>query len=185
VQTTYQQPTGVQVQQPGCPSCQAAQSQTTSAPPASTSPPQYQSPQEQNAPQQVMQQPQQPQQTTTDSTNTQPSLGPPEGQGQGQTQPETFRKPVEGTDQNAQPATPGPGEETNGSGTTTEAENATYFEAPKLFNPKDRTASRSIAPVRTALYEQPATMRPASAGRVVITKEQAERDAEGWTSLSN
>ena len=30
-----------------------------------------------------------------------------------------------------------------------------YFEAPKLFSPNDRTAQRSIAPVKMAVYEQP------------------------------
>jgi hypothetical protein len=64
-------------------------------------------------------------------------------------------------------------------------DSSTYFEAPKLFNPKDRTASRGIAPVRTALYEQPASMLRISAQRTVITEQQAQQDAAGWSSASN
>ncbi len=63
-------------------------------------------------------------------------------------------------------------------------DNATYFEAPKLF-PKDRTAQRSIAPVRTALYEQPVSYHQISTARGTITAQQAQQDAIGWTSGSN
>jgi len=64
-------------------------------------------------------------------------------------------------------------------------DNSSYLEAPKLFNPKDRTAQRSIAPVRTALYEQPAKFQRASTARATITAEQAQKDAAGWTIGSN
>jgi hypothetical protein len=66
-------------------------------------------------------------------------------------------------------------------------ENGAYFEAPQLFNPKDRTArSTSIAPVRTAVYEQPVSYRKSSAApRVTSTAEQARIDAIGWTSGAN
>ena len=60
---------------------------------------------------------------------------------------------------------------------------ATFFEAPKLFNPNDRTAARVAAPVRNAVYERPVTHRQVSTGR--ITAAQAQRDAAGWTSASN
>jgi hypothetical protein len=66
-------------------------------------------------------------------------------------------------------------------------DNGAYFEAPKLFNPKDRTArSTSIAPVRTAVYEQPVSYRQTStAPRGPITAAQARQDAIGWTSGTN
>jgi hypothetical protein len=63
-------------------------------------------------------------------------------------------------------------------------DSSTYLEAPKLFNPRDRTAQRSIAPVRTALYQQPASYHEISASRTTISAEQAERDAAGWESVS-
>jgi hypothetical protein len=114
-------------------------------------------------------------------------LGPTEGQTE-QTYKE--QKPANGIEQSTQPGTglqPGPGSDTTTPGGTGDAEkdNSTYFEAPKLFNPKDRTAARSIAPVRTALYEQPASMHQISAQRTVITAEQAQQDAAGWMSVSN
>jgi hypothetical protein len=64
----------------------------------------------------------------------------------------------------------------------TDAESATYLEAPALFDPRDRTASRKISPVRKALYEKPAGYQRVSSGRTKITAEQAKRDAAGWTS---
>jgi hypothetical protein len=59
-----------------------------------------------------------------------------------------------------------------------------YFEAPKLFSPNDRTAQRSIAPVKMAVYEQPIRHLHVSAKSAVVTAEQAERDAAGWRSVS-
>jgi len=61
---------------------------------------------------------------------------------------------------------------------------STYLEAPKLFNPKDRTASRVMgATVRTAVYEQPTAYRQTStAPRGPISDAQAQKDAIGWTS---
>ncbi len=66
------------------------------------------------------------------------------------------------------------------------SDTSTYLEAPKLFNPKDRTArTGSIAPVRTAVYEQPVSYRHIStAPRGPISDEQARIDAIGWTSGS-
>jgi hypothetical protein len=67
---------------------------------------------------------------------------------------------------------------------TKKPENSSYFEAPKLFYPKDRTAQRSIAPVRTAIYEQPASYRQVSTVRTKTTAEQAQQDAIGWSNVS-
>jgi hypothetical protein len=60
--------------------------------------------------------------------------------------------------------------------------NANYFEAPKLFNPNDRTAVRVAAPVHNAIYEKPASYRQISTG--LITPAQAQQDSAGWTSAS-
>jgi hypothetical protein len=63
-------------------------------------------------------------------------------------------------------------------------DNSTYNEAPKLFSPQDRTAQRNIAPVHNALYKQPASYREVSTARIVVTAEQAHKDAIGWSSVS-
>jgi hypothetical protein len=62
---------------------------------------------------------------------------------------------------------------------------STYFEAPQLFQ-KDRTAQRgSIAPVRTALYQQPVTYHQTSAvSAAPVSNAKALQDAAGWTSAS-
>jgi hypothetical protein len=62
---------------------------------------------------------------------------------------------------------------------------ANGFDAPKLFNPQDRTAQHSIAPVRTAVYQQPASYHPISTVRTTLTAEQVRKDAAGWKSGSN
>jgi hypothetical protein len=83
-----------------------------------------------------------------------------------------------------EPIQPVPGSDTNGKDPyEVEGDSSTYFQAPKLFDPNDRTARRSIAPVTTAVYEQPVSYRRASAQR--ITRQQAESDAAGWISASN
>jgi hypothetical protein len=71
------------------------------------------------------------------------------------------------------------------------ADPGAYFEAPelKLFNPKDRTAKRtSVAPVRTAVYEQPVRYRQTTASapqpRKFVSDEQARIDSMGWTSAA-
>jgi hypothetical protein len=66
-----------------------------------------------------------------------------------------------------------------------QSDGSTYFQAPKLFDLRDRAAQRSIAPVRTAVYEQPASYRPISAARARITAEDARQDAIGWIGVSN
>jgi len=54
-----------------------------------------------------------------------------------------------------------------------------------LFNPNDRTAKRSIVPIRTAVYEQPVAIRSTStATRGPVTDTQAKIDATGWSSVS-
>jgi hypothetical protein len=68
-------------------------------------------------------------------------------------------------------------------------DNSSYLEAPKLFNPKDRTARRggSIAPVRTAVYQQPVAYHTTAAkvsSPAPVSNEQARLDAIGWTSAS-
>jgi len=65
---------------------------------------------------------------------------------------------------------------------TKKEDSSTFFQAPKLFDPNDRTAQRSIAPVTTALYEKPVSYRSVSTRR--ITRDQAEADAAGWVSVS-
>ncbi|HEX2476843.1 MAG TPA: hypothetical protein VHK01_18965, partial [Lacipirellulaceae bacterium] len=88
-----------------------------------------------------------------------PELAPGE-----QVAPErTFRRPANGGSQ--QDIQPEPGNDTNegeiekvleGEG----AESSTYFEPPKLFDLNDRTARRTIGPVRTAIYHGSVTHRP-------------------------
>ena len=112
----------------------------------------------------------------------QPMIGPTEQV----PQERTYQRPA---DENGPNITPEPAGDINGSPADypngTEGNNATFFEAPKLFNPKDRTANRRIAPVRTALYEQPVGYAPAAVVRTKITAQQAAQDATGWISASN
>ena len=112
----------------------------------------------------------------------QPELAP----GENVAPERTFQRPANGGMQ--QPTQPEPGGDSNedelesvleGDGT----ESSTYFEPPKLFNPNDRTARRSIAPVRTAIYQQAVSHVNVSAPRS-ITAQDAQRDAIGWTSVS-
>jgi hypothetical protein len=99
----------------------------------------------------------------------------------------TYQRPANGGSQ--QGIQPEPGNEANegeiekvleGTG----AQDSTYFEPPKLFDLNDRTAHRTIGPVRTAIYRAPVAHRPVSAART-ITAERARQDAIGWTSASN
>ncbi len=108
----------------------------------------------------------------------QPQLAPDEQVG-----PRTFQqqRPANGTEQGIQPE---PGSDQNGTQPyDTNGDPSTYFQPPKLFDPNDRTAQRSIAPVTTALYEKPAAYRQVSAR--AITPQQAQQDAAGWVSASN
>jgi hypothetical protein len=64
-------------------------------------------------------------------------------------------------------------------------DNSTYLQPPALFSPNDRTAQRVMAPVHTALYQQPASYHSISTAPIKITAEQAAKDAEGWSSSAN
>jgi hypothetical protein len=125
------------------------------------------------------------------SSASQPTLASPSnGAGQSSSSaepppslPRTTEHPVEGAQ--PQSVTPEPGSDAiqKDPYDVKKTDPSTMFEAPKLFNPKDRTAQRSIAPVRTAIYEQPATYHKTStAPRGPVSDEQARIDAIGWTS---
>lgn len=60
-------------------------------------------------------------------------------------------------------------------------DSATNLQAPKLFDPSDRTASRHPAPVWTAVYHKVSGTKAAAQP---ISWQQAERDAEGWSSAA-
>jgi hypothetical protein len=93
----------------------------------------------------------------------------------------TFRanRPTEPT-----PATPPPTPGAN-SPYDVKKDNSTYLQPPALFSPNDRTAQRVMAPVHTALYQQPASYHSISTAPITITAEQAAKDAEGWSSSAN
>lgn len=55
---------------------------------------------------------------------------------------------------------------------------STYFEAPKLFSPQDRSASRPSVDVHDAVYRQPAAYQGVSQATPV------EVDANGWYAVS-
>jgi hypothetical protein len=97
-------------------------------------------------------------------------------------QREEQKPPVNGTPDYLQPL---PGDDTTEPDPydTKKTDNSTYFQAPKLFDPNDRTAQRGVAPVTRALYQKPVSYRNVSTARP-ITAEQAQQDAIGWTSAS-
>jgi hypothetical protein len=103
----------------------------------------------------------------------------------------TYRsdRPTEATQPSPQP-TPEPRSEDpyKVPSATKTSDTSTYLEAPKLWDPRDRTAQRNIAPVHTALYKQPASFRTISTATSVkrgpVTAQQAEQNAIGWTSAS-
>jgi hypothetical protein len=99
----------------------------------------------------------------------------------------SLKVPVNGSGQEAEtpPAGDATGEGLNGDQTGENSDSSTFFQAPRLFDPNDRTAQRRITPVRTALYEQPAGYQRVSTNRAQITSQQAERDAAGWSSASD
>jgi hypothetical protein len=82
-------------------------------------------------------------------------------------------------------AQPAPGDDTmeHDPYDTDGSEGSTFLQPPKLFDPNDRTAKRSIAPVTTALYQKQVSYRNVSTGPV--TAQQVKQDAVGWTSASN
>lgn len=157
-QAVYQQPTG-------CASC-ATPAAVVAPAPSVPAPQGVTTPSPTPAPQ-----------STYGTQNGAPSLGP------GATVPERqqeTQRPANGTQQEVQPE---PGSDTNGTDPyEVDGDSSTYFQAPKLFDPNDRTAQRSIAPVITALYEKPVSYHNVVAQR--ITLEQAHLDAAGWISAS-
>ncbi len=59
-----------------------------------------------------------------------------------------------------------------------ESDPSTYYEAPKLFNPRDRTANRPSVEVHNAVYSQQVTHHAAS------HVPASEVDANGWYAVS-
>lgn len=168
-QTSYVQQ---QPQQP-CTNCPAAQSQQLSSPPANT--PEPATPQ--TFDQSLL--------NNSASNSTTPSESAPAIDPNATVPTERVEKPAT----NGQDLQPIPVDETSTETIETEegqfykqksSDSSTFFEAPALHDPNDRTAQRSIAPVRQALYEQQVGYRKVSTTR--ITAEQARQDAIGWSS---
>jgi len=109
-------------------------------------------------------------QGTTTSPSGQPTLDPNQNVPAERT-PREADKPVP-----AEPPTlqPEPQADSDGS--------ANNLQAPQLFDPNDRTAQRHMAPVWTAVYHT--TSGTAPAATPVSWQQQVERDAVGWTSVS-
>ncbi len=71
------------------------------------------------------------------------------------------------------------------------ADSSTYFEAPQLYDPRDRTTQRPTAPVWNAVYEKPAdgaavrrtSMKVASEPQAPVRRSQV--GFEGWSSVGN
>jgi hypothetical protein len=109
--------------------------------------------------------------TTPPAGEPQPSLAPTENPPTERTYREADKpEPAEPPTVNPEPQ----GESTD--------ENATNMQAPQLFDPSDRTAQRHPAPVWTAVYHKSAASAQPSA--LNISLQQAELDAEGWSSAS-
>jgi hypothetical protein len=88
------------------------------------------------------------------------------------------------TNGDPQEVAPQPGSDTNQEDPyEVNGDSSTYFQAPKLFDPNDRTAQHGIAPVTTALYQKPVSYRQVTVERT--SQQQAELDAVGWISASN
>jgi hypothetical protein len=67
---------------------------------------------------------------------------------------------------------------------TEQPQGGASFEAPALFNPKDSTARRNVAPVRTAEYSRPAGQLSDRVPAQHVSRQQVLRDAAGWKSAS-
>jgi hypothetical protein len=120
-----------------------------------------------------------PQQAMPPATETQPSIAPGE-----QVSPErsTFRQEPASTAPTDTAPAPGGDSEGIDPYDPSKDNGASYFQAPKLFDPNDRTARRHIAPVTKALYEKSVAYRSVSARPISL--KQAQQDATGWTSAS-
>jgi len=63
----------------------------------------------------------------------------------------------------------------------TSSSSTNFFEAPELFNPRDRVTQHPNPPVRMAVYQKPATAPGTS--NATTHRAQAEHDAMGWQSI--
>jgi hypothetical protein len=79
----------------------------------------------------------------------------------------TLKEPINGSMESA------PSSENTDPG---DENSAGYLEAPQLFNPSDRTAQHTAAPVWNAIYHKSASAEG---------QQQLDADATGWTSVSN
>ena len=61
---------------------------------------------------------------------------------------------------------------------------STSLESLKLFDPQDRNARKSGAPVWTAEYRKPVAGQPPVVRNISVTRQQALVDAAGWTAAS-
>jgi hypothetical protein len=59
-----------------------------------------------------------------------------------------------------------------------EADSSTFYEAPKLFNPNDRSANRPTVDVHNAVYRQPV------ANHAISHAPAREVDEHGWSAIS-
>ncbi len=108
----------------------------------------------------------------TPATQVQPTLAPDENPPVQRTlRPETTD---ETADSSAKAA-----DKVDNSNTSSSSSN--FFEAPELFNPRDRVTQYSNPPVRMAVYQKPATTSGTS--NATTHRAQAERDAMGWQSI--
>lgn len=104
--------------------------------------------------------------------------------------PTTANRPTETPPATTQPQ-PEPQPESNNDSTDpykVKKDGSTYFEAPKLFNPNDRTAKRAVlAPVHTAVYQQPVNYQKTSAAvpRATSVAAQPKQDVITWSSVSS
>ncbi len=121
----------------------------------------------------------------------QPTLSPIQAPPNGQSQYDA-KRPVEGDDSpNVEPLADeeDPLEKYDPGPTETEADPSTYYNAPRLLDPNDRTAARSYkqshkptVDVWTAVYRGPTKHRNISQSSN-RARTQAEIDADGWTAV--
>ncbi len=160
VQAVHQEPAGCASCAPGV--VVAPPAPAVAAPPAGSTPP-----------------PASVQQQTYESQNAAPSLDP--GASVPDRQQDAKRPETNGQPQQVQPAPASDIDSDSDAPYKENGESSTYFQAPELFDPNDRTASRSV-PVTNAIYEKPIAYRTVSFRP--ITRQQAEQDAAGWVSAS-
>jgi hypothetical protein len=106
--------------------------------------------------------------------------------------PRTFYEepqPELSPDANPAPQTYGPGSQgdspTSGDSYGSGTNSASYLEAPRLFNPRDRTTQRTPVPVRAAIYEKsPGEVSTAVIPTSVGGRQRAELAARAWTAVA-